>query len=347
VLTHGFTLDEKGMKMSKSLGNVVAPEKVIAEYGADILRLWVAQTDFTVDQRIGPEILKGTADSYRRLRNTLRFILGNLAGFTEAERVAPDAMPDLERWILHRLAELDAELRAGYAAYDFQGVFQKLFQFCTVDLSALYFDIRKDSLYCDAPGSLMRRSARTVLDLLLHRLTTWLAPILVFTTEDVWLSRYPDTEGSVHLEDMPLTPKAWLLSDEAKKKWDEVWQVRRVVTGALEVSRKERMLGSSLEAHVTVFLGSGLRDLFVDLNPAELFLVSSTKIVEGSSTYGEDVVDDTPLEHRFSLRDQVPGAAVSVSLASGGKCQRCWRILPEVGEFAHPHTCERCNAALG
>ena len=191
VVTHGFTLDEKGMKMSKSLGNTIVPEAVIKQYGADILRLWVAQADFTVDQRIGPEILKGVADSYRRLRNTLRFLLGNLAGWSEAEAVAPAEMPELERWVLHRLAELEVEVRKGYAGYDFQGVFQKLFQFCTVDLSTLYFDIRKDALYCDAAGSLRRRAARTVLDILFHRLTTWLAPILVFTMEDVWLSRFP------------------------------------------------------------------------------------------------------------------------------------------------------------
>ena len=206
VLTHGFTLDEKGMKMSKSLGNTVAPEQVIGEYGADILRLWVAQSDYTVDLRIGKEILKGVADSYRRLRNSLRFILGNLAGFSKAERIAPADMPELERWVLHRLAELDTEVRQGYAVYDFQGVFQKLFSFCTTDLSAFYFDIRKDALYCDAPDSLRRRAVRSVLDLLFERLTTWLAPILVFTMEDVWLSRFPDDAWSVHLRDMATTP---------------------------------------------------------------------------------------------------------------------------------------------
>ena len=204
VLTHGFTLDEKGMKMSKSLGNTVVPAEVIKEYGADILRLWVAQSDFTVDQRIGKEILKGTADSYRRLRNTMRFMLGNLDGWDEAERIAPEEMPELERWVLHRLAELDGEVRRGYDAYDFQGVFQKLFQFCTVDLSAFYFDIRKDVLYCDGVDSLRRRAARTVLDMLFHRLVTWLAPVLVFTMEDVWLSRFPGEESSVHLQDLSL-----------------------------------------------------------------------------------------------------------------------------------------------
>ncbi|MGB5871791.1 MAG: class I tRNA ligase family protein, partial [Albidovulum sp.] len=172
VLTHGFTLDEKGMKMSKSLGNTIVPEKIVKQYGADILRLWVAQVDFTNDQRIGDEILKGTADSYRRLRNTMRFLLGNLAGFTDAEKVAVKDMPELERWVLHRLAELDHVVRKGYAKYDFQGVFQTLFTFCTVDLSAIYFDIRKDTLYCDGANSQSRRAARTVLDILFHRLTT-------------------------------------------------------------------------------------------------------------------------------------------------------------------------------
>ncbi len=247
VVTHGFTLDEKGMKMSKSLGNTILPEQVIKQYGADILRLWVAQSDYTADQRIGPEILKGTADSYRRLRNSLRFILGNIAGFEPAERVAPEAMPELERWVLHRLAELDGEVRAGYAAFDFQGVFQKLFQFCTVDLSTLYFDVRKDALYCDAADSPRRRAARTVLDLLFHRLVTWLAPILVFTMEDVWLARYPQDEGSVHLQDMPETPAAW--RDPALAgKWAQIRQVRRVVTAALEVQRSAKVIGASLEA---------------------------------------------------------------------------------------------------
>jgi len=207
VLTHGFTLDEKGMKMSKSIGNTILPQEVITQYGADILRLWVAQVDFTNDQRIGKEILKGVADSYRRLRNTMRFMLGNLAGFTEAERVAPEDMPELEQWMLHRLAELDHVVRKGYTAYDFQGVFQALFTFATVDLSAFYFDIRKDALYCDATSGATRRAARSVLDLLFHRLTTWLAPILVFTMEDVWLSRFPGEASSVHLVDMPRHPR--------------------------------------------------------------------------------------------------------------------------------------------
>ncbi|NCZ65901.1 MAG: isoleucine--tRNA ligase, partial [Rhodobacteraceae bacterium] len=200
VLTHGFTLDEKGMKMSKSLGNTIVPEQVVKQYGADILRLWVAQSDYSADQRIGPEILKGVADSYRRLRNTMRFMLGSLHDFTEADRIDPADMTELEQWVLHRLAELDTRVRDGYTAYDFQGVFQAIFTFATVDLSAFYFDVRKDVLYCDG-DTVERRAARTVLDILFHRLTTWLAPVLVFTMEEVWLERFGGEDSSVHLID--------------------------------------------------------------------------------------------------------------------------------------------------
>ena len=334
VLTHGFTLDEKGMKMSKSLGNTVVPADVIREYGADILRLWVAQADFTVDQRIGPEILKGTADSYRRLRNTMRFLLGNLAGFDEAERLPAAEMPELERWVLHRLAELDGEVRRGYAAYDFQGVFQKLFQFCTVDLSALYFDIRKDSLYCDAVGSMKRRAARTVLDLLFHRLVTWLAPILVFTMEDVWLSRFPGEDSSVHLEDMPQTPQDW--HDPAlAAKWDRIRSARRVVTAALEIQRQEKVIGASLEAGPVVHA----RD------PEVLAALKSVDFAEICITSEIWLTEDPVPAEAFRL-PEVEGIGVVFELADGAKCERCWRILPDVGTHRHAGVCARCDAAL-
>ncbi len=335
VVTHGFTLDEKGMKMSKSLGNTVVPQEVIDQYGADILRLWVAQSDYTVDQRIGPEILKGTADSYRRLRNTLRFVLGNLKGFDEAERVAPEAMPELERWVLHRLAELDAEVRRGYAGYDFQGVFQKLFQFCTVDLSALYFDVRKDALYCDAPDSLRRRAARTVLDLLFHRLVTWLAPILVFTMEDVWLARFPDEADSVHLHDMPANPAAWHDAELAAK-WEQVRAVRSVVTGALEVQRTAKVIGASLEAAPVVHVA----------DPDVAKLLHGIDFAEICITSAIEVTTDPMPQEAFRL-PEVPGVGVVFEAAEGEKCQRCWRILPDVGAHAHAGTCARCNEALG
>lgn len=333
VLTHGFTLDEKGMKMSKSLGNTVAPQQVVKDYGADILRLWVAQTDFTVDQRIGPEILKNTADSYRRLRNTLRFLLGSLGDARPEDHVEPAAMPELERWVLHRLAELDREVREGYAAYDFQGVFRAVFEFATVDLSAFYFDIRKDALYCDGDTA-RRRAARTVLGHLFDRLTAWLAPILVFTMEEVWLERHPGEDSSIHLRDFPATPASW--RDEAlAAKWQAIRAARRVVTGALEPQRTAKVIGASLEAapvvHVAPQMAEALRDVAFD----DLCITS-----------GITVTTDPAPEGAFRL-PEVPEVAVVFALAEGEKCQRCWKILPDVGQHPHACTCARCDAALG
>ena len=334
VLTHGFTLDEKGMKMSKSLGNTIVPAEVTKQYGADILRLWVAQVDYTADQRIGPEILKNVADSYRRLRNTMRFMLGNLDGFSEAERIEPADMPELDRWVLHRLAELDAVVRQGYDAHDFQGVFQALFQFATVDLSSTYFDIRKDALYCDGADSLRRRAARTVLDLLFHRLTTWLAPILVFTMEDVWLHRFPADEGSVHLQDFPETPGAWR-DDALAEKWAAIRAVRRVVTGALEIERRDKHIGSSLEAAPVVHVTDAqTRAMLAETGFADLCITS-----------GIEISDQPAPATAFALED-VPGIAVVPARAAGEKCQRCWKILPDVGQHGHAATCARCDDAL-
>ena len=334
VLTHGFTLDEKGMKMSKSLGNTILPQQVIAQYGADILRLWVAQVDFTNDQRIGPEILKGVADSYRRLRNTMRFLLGNLAGFSEAERVPLQAMPELEQWVLHRLAELDHMVRKGYGAHDFQGVFQALFNFATVDLSAFYFDIRKDALYCDAASGATRRAARTVLDLLFHRLTTWLAPILVFTMEDVWLSRFPGERSSVHLIDMPATPADWL-NEPLAAKWDGVRRARRAVTAALEVQRAAKVIGASLEAAPVVHIeDAGLLAALKSVDFADLCITSALDLTA------------TPAPEESFRLPEVPGVAVVFELAEGEKCGRCWKILPDVGSHAHAGVCARCDSAL-
>ena len=335
VLTHGFTLDEKGMKMSKSLGNTVAPADVIKDYGADILRLWVAQSDYTVDLRIGKEILKGTADSYRRLRNTLRFMLGALKDFDVSERVEPSEMPELERWVLHRLAELDQTVREGYTAYDFQGVFQTLFTFCTVDLSAFWFDIRKDALYCDAPASLRRRAARTVMDLLFHRLTTWLAPMLPFTMEDVWLSRFPGEENSVHLEDFPATPADWLNADLAAK-WEGIRRARRAVTAALEVQRTAKVIGASLEAAPVVHVEDGALEA----------ALRSVEFADICITSDLILTTDPAPDEAFRL-PEVPGVAVVFERAMGEKCERCWKILPDVGSHAHACTCKRCNDVLG
>ncbi|MEM7723693.1 MAG: isoleucine--tRNA ligase, partial [Pseudomonadota bacterium] len=334
VLTHGFTLDEKGMKMSKSLGNTIAPQQVIDQYGADILRLWVAQADYTADLRIGPEILKGVADSYRRLRNTMRFMLGSLADFSESDRVDPAEMPELERWVLHRLAELDQTVRDGYAKYDFQGVFQAVFTFATTDLSAFYFDIRKDALYCDGDTP-RRRAARTVLDILFHRLTTWLAPVLVFTMEEVWLERFPGEESSVHLVDIPETPAAWR-DDALAVKWAKIRTARRVVTSALEIQRRDKVIGASLEAAPVVHA----RD------PEVLAALKSVEFEDIAITSQITLTGD-PIPAEAFRMPEVEGVGVVFHKAEGAKCQRCWKFLPDVGQHKHPGTCARCNAALG
>ncbi|EDM72813.1 isoleucyl-tRNA synthetase [Roseobacter sp. AzwK-3b] len=334
VLTHGFTLDEKGNKMSKSLGNTVAPEEVVKQYGADILRLWVAQSDYTADLRIGPEILKGVADGYRRLRNTMRFMLGALAHFDEADRTDLQDMPELERWVLHRLAELDEVVRKGYDAYDFQGVFQQLFNFATVELSAFYFDIRKDALYCDGDTA-RRRAARTVLDILFHRLTTWLAPVLVFTMEEVWLERYPGNESSVHLTDIPETPSEWR-DDALAAKWTRVRQARRVVTAALEIQRTDKVIGASLEAAPVVHVD----------NPEMLAALKAVNFEDVCIT-SDIVLTGDPAPNEAFRMPEVAGLGVVFERAMGEKCQRCWKILPDVGTHAHTGTCKRCNEALG
>ena len=333
VLTHGFTLDEKGMKMSKSLGNTIVPEQVVKQYGADILRLWVAQSDYSADQRIGPEILKGVADSYRRLRNTMRFMLGSLHDFIEADRIDTADMPELEQWVLHRLAELDTRVRDGYTAYDFQGVFQAIFTFATVDLSAFYFDVRKDVLYCDG-DTVGRRAARTVLDILFHRLTTWLAPVLVFTMEEVWLERFGGEDSSVHLMDIPETPAAWL-NPELAEKWTMIRRVRRVVTAALEVQRTEKVIGASLEAAPTLYLADQVvKDVLEHMPFADICITSDLTL----ST--EAAPSDA-----FTMAE-IEGVAVSFVKAEGEKCGRCWKILPDVGTHSHAGVCGRCDDAL-
>ena len=335
VLTHGFTLDAKGNKMSKSVGNTVAPDKVVSQYGADILRLWVATSDYTGDLRIGDEILKGVADSYRRLRNTMRFLLGNVAHHDPAQAVDPAEMPELERLILHRLAELDELVRKGFAAYDFQGVFQAIFSFATVDLSAFYFDVRKDALYCDPADGHVRRSALTVLDLLYHRLASWLAPILPFTMEEVWLERFPGAASSVHLEDFPATPAAWR-DPELAARAETLRALRRVVTGAIEVERREKRIGASLEAAPIVYLSPELAGIVPDREEFATLCITSDI----------GITTDPAPEDAFRL-PEVPGVAVKVAPAGGGKCERCWKVLPDVGTHAHPGTCGRCDAALG
>ncbi len=335
VLTHGFVMDGKGRKMSKSLGNVIAPQRVIEQSGADILRLWVATTDYTEDMRIGPEIVKGLVDSYRRLRNTLRYLLGNLKDFDEAERLPFTDLPELERWILHRLHDLNGMLRSAIDEYAFHTFYSALHNFCATDLSAFYFDVRKDALYCDVLDSRRRRAARTVLDHLFHCLTAWLAPALPFTSEEAWLSRFPSEDDSVHLRLFPDLPEVWK-DQELEAKWNRVRAIRRLVTGALELERAEKRIGSSLEASVCIFYSGSEEDhLGNTLDMAELAIASE---VSWSSA-------EAPPE-AFRL-DEVPGFAISVTKARGGKCGRCWQHLDSVGSYEdHPDLCERCLSVV-
>ena len=319
VLTHGFVMDEEGRKMSKSLGNTVAPQDVIKQYGADILRLWVAFSDYSEDLRIGPEILKSNVDAYRKLRNTMRFMLGSLAHFKPEDRIGYAEMPELERLMLHELSRLDDLVRKAYWAFDYKRVMAALFNFATVDLSAFYFDIRKDALYCDPPSSVTRKSCLTVLDHLFDCLTAWLAPLLPFTMEEVWLSRMGESAGSVHLRQFPGVPHEWADEDLALR-WKTIRQVRRVVTGALEIERREKRIGSSLEAAPEIYIAD--TDLFgrvKDVDWAEIAITSQATLVQGDHPASSFLLDD------------MPGVGVVPGQAEGRKCARSWKILPEVG----------------
>ena len=306
VLTHGFALDGQGRKMSKSLGNVVDPLKIIGESGADILRIWTASTDYFEDVRIGKEVLATASDSYRKLRNTFRYMLGALDGFTEEERISFDAMPELERYILARLTALDTELRRAADAYEFNRYLRALTDFANEDLSAFFFDIRKDSLYCDAATDPKRRSYRTVLDILFHALVRYAAPILCFTAEEVWQARYPSEDGSVHLLEWPELPQ--LGEDEVlMARWAEIRGLRAQVTEAIEPLRREKTIRSSNEAEVTV--------------PSL-------------------PLDPQGLAEAFIVADVAAADTVTVTRTTYHKCGRCWRHLPDVA--ADGELCGRC-----
>jgi isoleucyl-tRNA synthetase len=310
VLTHGFTMDAKGMKMSKSLGNTINPLDLMRDYGADILRLWALSVDFTEDHRIGKEILAGVADGYRKLRNTFRYLLGALDGFDEAEKLPVAEWPELERYMLHLVHALDKQLRRAIADYDFNDYVRLLTDFANEDLSAFFFDIRKDSLYCDAPDSVKRRAYRTMLDVLFHAMTRWAAPVLVFTAEEVWQSRFPSEDGSVHFLDWPELPAE--AGEDVSARWLEVRRLRERVTEAIEPLRREKVVRSSLEANVTV------TDTPLPLDQlAEAFIVAKVS----------------------------SGDEVTVSRTDYHKCGRCWRLLPEVA--ADNALCARCADVVG
>ncbi|MCL4672498.1 MAG: isoleucine--tRNA ligase [Sphingomonadaceae bacterium] len=313
VLTHGFTMASDGRKMSKSLGNTIDPNKVMESYGADIIRLWALSVDFTEDHRIGDEILKGVGDQYRKLRNTFRYLLGALDGFSEAERVSVvSAMPELERYVLSLLGGVDTALRQAALEYDFNTYVRTLSDFCNEDLSAFFFDIRKDCLYCDAVDDPKRMAYRTVLDTLFHALVRYAAPVLVFTAEEVWGTRYPDG-GSVHLLEWPELPVAQ--ADSAR--WQALRDLREQVTEAIEPYRREKAIRSGLEALVTVP---------ADAVPA--------------------VIDDDALAELFITATVTRGQAggVTVTPTTDHKCGRCWRHLPEVA--ADGDLCQRCDTVV-
>ena len=331
VLTHGFVLDEKGHKMSKSLGNTLAPQVIADKNGADILRLWAASSDFTQDLRIGRDIIKANVESYRRLRNTIRFMLANLAGFDAQEQLEKAQMPELEQYMLARLAEIDLEVRAAYSGFDFNRAFSVLFNFCTNDLSAFYFDVRKDALYCDDRSSARRRAARTVTDEIFRRVVTWLAPILVFTMEEAWLARFGGDAQSVHLQDFLAVPQDWN-NPSLVAKWQRIRQLRRVVTGALELARRDKVIGASLEAAPVLHVDSATDlALFETADLAEIAITSQAQ------------VSMAPVSAQAFRLAEVPGVAVEFVLAEGNKCARCWMILPEVGQVSEaPELCPRC-----
>ena len=318
VLTHGFVLDEKGRKMSKSFGNVTAPQTVIKESGADILRLWVAASDYSDDLRIGKEIFSTFVETYKKMRNTIRWMLGSLAHYDGAAIAGAD-MPELERLMLHRLAELDPLIREAYAAFDYKKVVAALSHFMTSDLSAFYFDIRKDTLYCDPLSSLPRRSALTTIDIVCDAVLKWLAPILVFTCDEAWHDYRPQDQGSVHLSTFPDGLEAW--RDEAlAEKWRTIRRIRSVVTGALEIERAQKRIGSSLEAAPIVFLAdAAFAAALAGIDFAEVCITSDITVAEG-----EGPADS------FRL-GEVPGVAVLPRRAEGRKCARSWKISPLVG----------------
>ncbi|MGE8941892.1 isoleucine--tRNA ligase [Leptospira interrogans] len=335
VLTHGFVVDEDGRKMSKSLGNVVAPQDVISKSGAEILRIWVASADYSEDLRIGPEILKSNVETYRKMRNTLRWLLGNLAHFNDDLKVDVKDMPGLERYMLHRLSELDVLVRQGYDAFDFKRVFHALSNFCINDLSAFYFDIRKDALYCEAYSSKKRQACLTVLNEVFQRLTIWLAPVVCFTTEEAWLARYPSEDGSVHLQAFPKIPKAWIDEDLAAQ-WERIRRVRRVVTGAIEIERAAKRIGSSLEAAPEIYIADpDLRAALEGVDAAEIAITSAATVAA-----------DAPPDGAFTL-PEVAGVGVVVKRAEGQKCARSWRVVADVGsDPEYPDLSARDAAAV-
>ena len=329
ILSHGFVVDGKGRKMSKSIGNVISPDEIINKYGADILRIWVVASDYSEDLKIDNQIINYQIDSYRKIRNTIRFLLGNLNNFSVNDAVELEQMPDLEKYILNKVSQMNTELKSLVQKHDYHGIFVKLLNFCTLDLSAFYFDIRKDSLYCDGKDSLKRRSVSTCLNILFDFLSKWFSPIISFTSEEAWQSRYQDNSTSILSQ--TITEKDFTYSySNLEKSFDELKRVRKSVTAALEIKRNEKLIGSSLQAKAIIYIPSEIKQILSTLDLAEMCIVSGVEI--------KDIAEKTPSSMNFEEED----IFVDISLAEGDKCQRCWTILPEVKDN-QDHLCSRCD----
>ena len=328
VLTHGFVVDGKGRKMSKSLGNVISPEKVMSQYGVDILRLWVVASDYYDDLKLDNAILKAQSDSYRRIRNTFRYLIGNLEGFDAKEKINIEEFPELEKYILHRLWEVDQIIQKCVKDFNFHLMFTTLLNFCSNDLSAFYFDIRKDSIYCDSFDSKKRRSARTLLNLIFDHLVRWLAPSLSFTCEEAWKAK--GNTSSIHLEDFLKASQDFKNNDIANK-WNIIKNIRKVITGAIEKKRAEKLIGSSLEANVIIYVKEDLKKKIEEINFDEIAITSSFQLLDYKNK-----------KDYFAL-EEIDDVAVTVEKTEGQKCERCWKYTDILQD---KQICQRCDEAI-
>jgi len=328
VLTHGFVVDGKGRKMSKSLGNVISPDKILKNYGVDILRLWVVASDYYDDLKLDDSILKSQSDSYRRIRNTFRYLLGNLDGFEDKEIVETDKFPELEQYMLHRLTEISEKIDECVKTFNFHLMFTTLMNFCSNDLSAFYFDIRKDSIYCDSFSSLKRRSSRTLLNIIFNHLVRWLAPSLCFTCEEAWKSR--GNTSSIHLEDFLTVDKKYK-NEKLNNKWNLIRDIRKVITGALEKKRAEKIIGSSLEANIKIYVSDNIKRNLIDMNFDEIAITSSFELLNYANK-----------KSYFSI-DGIDDIAIEVEKVSGSKCSRCWKYKKKLSSI---NICERCQESI-
>ena len=329
VLTHGFVLHEDGAKMSKSSNNIVSPAEVIEKSGADILRLWVANSDFSEDLKIGSEIIKSNVDTYRRLRNTIRFILGNLSDFSEDSSLEYSDLTDLDKYILSQLAILEKNVLKNYEIFEYQKVFTLIFNFCTNELSSFYFDIRKDSLYCDSKSSKIRRSTQTVLDILFHHLLRLLAPILCFTIEEAWQSRM-GSNTSIHNENFCSIDETWIRND-LDESWSFYKKLKRLINGAIEVERKNKTIGSSLEASVILFI-----------NDDKKINLVNNEMVEQVSIVSKIEIKKEGLPQNCYTLDDDKSIGVVVSRVDGHKCERCWKYFSKLTD----NVCIRCKEVI-